>query len=205
MSDRRVSAPRFGATPVSTQALRFWYIRPRVPSSGSTSSRQRQSPSLAPCGRTSEPPGMPSAIRSEEHTSELQSRRDLVCRLVLEKKKIEAHGGDLMVDDLKSSRPDDRHFVLPSRAPGESVRDYIARIDDAMIFFLMIRRPPRSTRFPYTTLFRSQPAPQRGHLQPAALHQLLEYALQPADPLRSEEHTSELQSRRDPVCRRQLE
>ena len=36
MSLRRVSGPRFGATPVSTQALRFWYMTPRVPSIGST-------------------------------------------------------------------------------------------------------------------------------------------------------------------------
>jgi hypothetical protein len=44
---------------------------------------------------------------------------------------VEAHGGDLMVDDLKSSRPDDRHFVVPRRARGEAVRTYIGRIDEA--------------------------------------------------------------------------
>src|SRR5436853_1978298 len=44
---------------------------------------------------------------------------------------VEAHGGDLMVDDLKSSRPDDRHFVMPQRVPREAVRAYIARIDAA--------------------------------------------------------------------------
>jgi len=44
---------------------------------------------------------------------------------------VEAHGGDLMVDDLKSSRPDDQHFVVPRRAHGEVVRTYIARIDEA--------------------------------------------------------------------------
>jgi len=44
---------------------------------------------------------------------------------------VEAHGGDLMVDDLKSSRPDDRHFVVPRRAPGEAVGAYIGRIDAA--------------------------------------------------------------------------
>src|SRR6266496_6280429 len=74
-------------------------------------------------------------------------------------------------------------------------------------FFLMIRRPPRSTLFPYTTLFRSRPSarplfssrgvrhraphPRRGRPQPG--------------PARSEEHTSELQSRRDLVCRLLLE
>ena len=44
---------------------------------------------------------------------------------------VEAHGGDLMVDDLKSPQPDDRHFVVPRRAHGETVRAYITRIDEA--------------------------------------------------------------------------
>jgi|SRR5436305_581103 len=53
---------------------------------------------------------------------------------------VEAHGGDLMVDDLKSSRPDDSHFVVPRRAPGEGVRAYIGRIDAATAG---LRRHPR--------------------------------------------------------------
>src|SRR5437870_7695106 len=44
---------------------------------------------------------------------------------------VEAHGGDLMVDDLKSAQPDDRHFVVPRRGHGETVRAYVARIDEA--------------------------------------------------------------------------
>jgi hypothetical protein len=44
---------------------------------------------------------------------------------------VEARGGDLMVDDLKSSQPDDRHFVVPRRAHGEATRTYIGRIDEA--------------------------------------------------------------------------
>src|ERR1700694_4704103 len=44
---------------------------------------------------------------------------------------VEARGGDLMVDDLKSSQPDDPHFVLPARQSKEPVRDYIARIQEA--------------------------------------------------------------------------
>jgi len=44
---------------------------------------------------------------------------------------VEAHGGDLMVDDLKSSEPDDQHFVVPRRGNGETVRAYVARIDEA--------------------------------------------------------------------------
>src|SRR5438874_9148894 len=68
-----------------------------------------------------------------------------------------------------------------------------------LFFFLMIRRPPRSTLFPYTTLFRS----------------LADFFYYDVDPYfvraifgaedRSEEHTSELQSRRDLVCRLLLE
>src|SRR5476649_3029906 len=64
-------------------------------------------------------------------------------------------------------------------------------------FFLMIRRPPRSTLFPYTTLFRS-PVHQRVRRH-AHANQLR------WDPLRSEEHTSELQSHSDLVCRLLLE
>src|SRR3712207_8737500 len=87
----------------------------------------------------------------------------------------------------------------------------------------MIRRPPRSTLFPYTTLFRSDPA---CHACSAA-RSILQYCLscqdflprQPAhagngkpcfllnynSPIRSEEHTSELQSRQYLVCRLLLE
>src|SRR2546422_838107 len=63
-------------------------------------------------------------MRSEEHTSELQSRLHLVCRLLLEKKK-------------------------------NAVTVRVLSPFLSFFFFLMIRRPPRSTLFPYTTLFRS--------------------------------------------------
>ncbi len=53
---------------------------------------------------------------------------------------VEAHGGDLMVDDLKSSRPDDRHFVLPRRGNAESARAYMVRIDEAA---MALGRHPR--------------------------------------------------------------
>src|SRR3712207_9510302 len=76
-----------------------------------------------------------------------------------------------------------------------------------VFFFLMIRRPPRSTLFPYTTLFRSRRdrrgrcnagrGARRGLGGPAV-------PLHAAD-LRSEEHTSELQSRQYLVCRLLLE
>jgi hypothetical protein len=46
---------------------------------------------------------------------------------------VEAHGGDLMVDDLKRALSDDPHFVLPCRTRGETVRADIRRIDGATV------------------------------------------------------------------------
>src|SRR2546422_6871881 len=69
-------------------------------------------------------------------------------------------------------------------------------------FFLMIRRPPRSTLFPYTTLFRSLTPAGNDEYRPGQ-------RVRPADKRRwskrSEEHTSELQSRLHLVCRLLLE
>src|SRR2546430_5202250 len=74
-----------------------------------------------------------------------------------------------------------------------------------LFFFLMIRRPPRSTLFPYTTLFRS---PYDG----AGAKRKREHAIDERDDprvafglRRSEEHTSELQSQSNLVCRLLLE
>src|SRR3712207_8031472 len=88
-------------------------------------------------------------------------------------------------------------------------------------FFLMIRRPPRSTLFPYTPLFRSppprrrprpagpRPARRRGRprrpAEPVASVLRLRHDSAAARELRSEEHTSELQSRQYLVCRLLLE
>src|SRR5207249_11787629 len=77
-----------------------------------------------------------------------------------------------------------------------------------IFFFLMIRPPPRSTLFPYTTLFRSHVAvgaypPLRAEVQQRRNFQI-EFPLVRLDG-RSEEHTSELQSRFDLVCRLLLE
>src|SRR2546422_8351080 len=74
-------------------------------------------------------------------------------------------------------------------------------------FFLMIRRPPRSTLFPYTTLFRSEGAMLRevangrARGEPNSIRRQFRHVLA----VRSEEHTSELQSRLHLVCRLLLE
>src|SRR5260221_1804835 len=68
----------------------------------------------------------------------------------------------------------------------------------------MIRRPPRSTLFPYTTLFRSRPHPRPVLAQQSGVAR--SGVENPAShPHRSEEHTSELQSHSDLVCRLLLE
>src|SRR6202790_3685336 len=97
--------------------------------------------------------------RSEEHTSELQSLIDLVCRLLLEKKE---HTSELQaLIDLACC------VVLGTWTRVERARSYMSTVLSASLtlfrqilvffffFFLMIRRPPKSTLFPYTTLFRS--------------------------------------------------
>src|SRR5205809_3719235 len=67
----------------------------------------------------------------------------------------------------------------------------------------MLRRPPRSTLFPYTTLFRSPTDAPR--LRDAGRLHLLRLPVRRPDRRRSEEHTSELQSRLHLVCRLLLE
>src|ERR1019366_5673566 len=81
--------------------------------------------------------------RSEENTSELQSLTNLVCRLLLEKK--------IRIYQKRGSNKHARNiaFFVPLamvKFNGELV---------ASFFFLMTRRPPRSTPFPYPPLFRS--------------------------------------------------
>src|SRR3954462_5713673 len=96
--------------------------------------------------------------RSEEHTSELQSHDNLVCRLLLEEKK--QRNGRAQRDRPRVER---RSAYAVGAA---SYRPLISTIGptfssppntlvfDVLFFSLMIRRPPRSTLFPYTTLFR---------------------------------------------------
>src|SRR5690606_42041119 len=82
------------------------------------------------------------------------------------------------------------------------------------LFSVMIRPPPRSTLFPYTTLFRSRiasnlhPLPRRNSMTPLSRHPSggpVRPRPGKPEPARSEEHTSELQSRENLVCRLLLE
>src|SRR5258707_5414729 len=83
---------------------------------------------------------------------------------------------------------------------------FASAVPPLAFFFLMIRRPPRSTLFPYTTLFRSLPAPAPpGGRGAAAAEPGLAGPAGPGSAARSEEHTSELQSRQYLVCRLLLE
>src|SRR2546427_6770480 len=84
-----------------------------------------------------------------------------------------------------------------------------------LFFFLMIRRPPRSTLFPYTTLFRSSVRPPAlskfrpkvavRYFPSAQRYSRLPLARWVLSAARSEEHTSELQSQSNLVCRLLLE
>src|SRR2546430_16304929 len=81
---------------------------------------------------------------------------------------------------------------------------YICLAENVLLFFfLMIRRPPRSTLFPYTTLFRSRPARQTHRARADGGGPRGSDAHVPRR--RSEEHTSELQSQSNLVCRLLLE
>src|ERR1019366_4699442 len=86
--------------------------------------------------------------RSEEHTSELQSLTNLVCRLLLEKKPV------LHFKIVHITRVDRAgHAEIKLRA-GRGAQRIQYQPSDRCVFFLMIRRPPRFTPFPYAALFR---------------------------------------------------
>src|SRR5262245_62808783 len=93
-------------------------------------------------------------------------------------------------------------MVLRARALSVCLLFDVLLFHFSFFFFLMIRRPPRSTLFPYTTLFRSATTSRstRSSAMPPRLRRHL-----PRPTSRSEEHTSELQSLRHLVCRLLLE
>src|SRR5438874_11657689 len=90
-----------------------------------------------------------------------------------------------------------------------------ARPSNDGTLFINVTRPPRSTLFPYTTLFRSPRVPLRPHPARRLTWTQAKGGMDRREddrrrqvvpsPCRSEEHTSELQSRRDLVCRLLLE
>src|SRR5262249_62136672 len=91
------------------------------------------------------------------------------------------------------------HCLLLTRSPSSPLSmSPILLLPPFFFFFLMIRRPPRSPLFPYTTLFRSAPGrcPCRSRCRRRR---------RPPWRCRSEEHTSELQSLTNLVCRLLLE
>src|SRR4051795_13182283 len=106
-----------------------------------------------------------SDVRSEEHTSELQSHSHLVCRLLLEKKKkaiAQAGGSQRTLRGSSRGAVEARlHCSTPAVFPRLWSPPRSPVRSRPFFFFLMIRRPPRSTLFPYTTLFRSRHGPVR--------------------------------------------
>src|SRR5213595_1183622 len=125
------------------------------------------------------------SVRSEEHTSELQSPSVISYAVFCLKKKKQCQHRDIADQIRAMIGPTAGHHVLA-----------LLQQVFLVFFFLMTRRPPRSTQlrtlFPYTTLFRSP--------CPLCLEQRVPYyigillALVVAIAARSEEHTSELQS-----------
>src|SRR5215216_1407469 len=98
-------------------------------------------------------------LRSEEHTSELQSPDHLVCRLLLEKKKkIKINFLTMLIGNIAIAGipPFEGFFSkdeILAAAYAHNPIYYVVGVITA-IFFLMFRLPPISTLFPYTTLFR---------------------------------------------------
>src|SRR5260363_143056 len=100
--------------------------------------------------------------RSEEHTSELQSPDHLVCRLLLEKKKTLPNELAIVTRArhiCENTSWQSIFYPVPFFLYSISIRAYPLKFFCVSLsfFFLMIRRPPRSPLFPYTTLFRSKP------------------------------------------------
>src|SRR5215471_10388726 len=141
--------------------------------------------------------------RSEEHTSELQSRRDLVCRLLLEKKKKEGFQRAQIL--LQFSM---RNFVIGHRSAEEffltgQIQQSVSGEAEQYFLFLFFFNDTATTEIYTLSLHDALPIFQPEHAVTDDV--LLDLVGAAGDAGRSEEHTSALQSRRDLVCRLLLE
>src|SRR5215471_9082328 len=134
------------------------------------------------------------ALRSEEHTSELQSRRDLVCRLLLEKKKT-PH--PLHQRKKRNTR---RHIDGQCDERRDGARPRGRHADGRHLFFFF--NDTATTEIYTLSLHDALPISRHTRRHPGRAASPGEL---PSSDARSEEHTSELQSRRDIVCRLLLE
>src|ERR1019366_5350493 len=128
-------------------------MRPRSSSARTISTAAPPPSPASPASRST----ATASVRSEEHTFELQSLTNPVCRLLLEKKKNGTRLNALTERRIGGCRHDPLGRAVPvvtSILPIPEPVD-LGQYRFRSLFFLMIRRPPRSTLFPYTTLFRS--------------------------------------------------
>src|SRR5688572_25864302 len=102
--------------------------------------------------------------RSEEHTSELQSQSNLVCRLLLEKKKTEDQRIEQREDLVDGGQHEGQRHEAPVVLYVVCQYLHVYMLPECL-FFLLIPRPPRSTLFPYTTLFRSSSSAARSWIR----------------------------------------
>src|SRR4029078_11713201 len=163
-------------------------------------SRSRTHPFAGSRGHTNGPrPPAPSAPRSEEHTSELQSLAYLVCRPLLDKKAFVVYGDSTLCALVREPRITTLTDATMAALKQCSQHPLVLSPRDAELvcfFFLMIRRPPRSTLFPYTTLFRSNLIDHPNIINVYDFGEGGDGSVY----FRSEEHTSELQSLAYLVC-----
>src|SRR5579883_78430 len=148
--------------PTAARHLRVWRVRCVARSSlGRAPQGLRRSPSWhghAWRPRTASRKRSVSMPRSEEHTSELQSRENLVCRLLLEKKKLNRDriaSSALMYVKTVNFRFSTALFAeCILNKEGTTYSFPPSGILYEPFFYLVNRHPPDSTLFPYTTLFR---------------------------------------------------
>src|SRR4029077_2199813 len=132
---------------------------------------------------------------SEEHTSELQSHFNPDFGFWLKKKTASRHIAAMHHNTSSFGSTRVRPIGFPLLVP----------FSRALAFFVMIRRPPRSPLFPYTTLFRSRWRPTSRFPSRARFATSRRSRPTASRRWRSEEHTSELQSHLNLVCRLLLE